>query len=134
MQMKRMCTLSNDCVSTTTHYFSESSESSESYSLNGQSSPGYLHTGHTPSNGTRQIPQTSSLGTSHCHTLTAFHCLIFTFMALLCVLLSCTLRVRVRALASQHCSSGWVYMYQGAGVNNFISTRRANMVVYKYLR
>ena len=45
-----------------------------------QSSPGYLHVGHVPSNWTRQIPQTSSSGISHRQEATAFHSLMVTFM------------------------------------------------------
>ena len=45
-----------------------------------QSSPGYLHVGHVPSNCTRQIPQTSSSGLSHLHDATAFHSLMVTFI------------------------------------------------------
>lgn len=45
-----------------------------------QSSPGYLHVGHVPSNCTRQMPQTSSSGMSQRHEATAFHSLIVTFI------------------------------------------------------
>ena len=45
-----------------------------------QSSPGYLHVGHVPSNWTRHIPQTSSSGMSHRQDATAFHSFMVTFM------------------------------------------------------
>jgi hypothetical protein len=47
----------------------------------GQSSPGTWQSGQQPSKGTRQIPQTSSLGTFHFHTATAFTRFTFTFIA-----------------------------------------------------
>lgn len=50
------------------------------YLHNAQSSPGYLHVGHVPSNCTRHIPQTSSSGISQRHEATAFHSLMVTFM------------------------------------------------------
>lgn len=46
-----------------------------------QSSPGYLHVGHVPSNCTRQMPHTSSSGMSHRQVATADHCFMRTFMA-----------------------------------------------------
>ena len=56
-------------------------------SLSGQSSPGTLHDGQQPSNGTRQIPHTSSssaaspaLPVSHCHCAIACHRRTCTFM------------------------------------------------------
>lgn len=49
----------------------------------GQSSPGNLQFGHVPSNCTRQMPHTSSSGTSQRHEATAFQHLILTFMCLL---------------------------------------------------
>ena len=52
-----------------------------------QSSPGYLHVGHVPSNCTRQMPQTSSSGMSHRHEATACHSSIVTFMMLVVDLL-----------------------------------------------
>ena len=45
-----------------------------------QSSPGYLHVGHVPSNCIRHMPQTSSSGMSHRHDATAFHSLMVTFI------------------------------------------------------
>jgi hypothetical protein len=47
----------------------------------GQSSPGTWQSGQQPSKGTRQIPQTSSLGTFHFHTATAFTRFTVTFIA-----------------------------------------------------
>jgi hypothetical protein len=53
-----------------------------------QSSPGYLHVGHVPSNWTWQIPQTSSSGRSHRQVATAFHFLMETFIVVVSVCIS----------------------------------------------
>lgn len=54
----------------------------------GQSSPGYLQLGHVPSNGTRQIPQSSSppslWAALQCHVATPCQFRMCTFMAIRC--------------------------------------------------
>ena len=78
-------------------------------SLSGQSSPGTLHDGQQPSNGTRQIPHTSSssaaspaLPVSHCHCAIACHRRTCTFM-LACVYVYVYVYVYVGVSVSSSC-------------------------------